>query len=193
VTTKKAVPIGVPPAVILCNPKYEHNVGGTLRACSCFDISQLWWTGHRVRIDKGRGERLPREERMRGYAAVEWTHHERPFDQFTTGTPVCVELTKSAEPLTRFEHPDDAVYVFGPEDGSVPQVVKMHCHRFVYIPARHCLNLAVAVGTVLAHRMMSRQLAGKEPVLSVGEMLNESRGYGNPKGPVSAVAGWDGK
>ena len=58
---------GRPPAVALIDPKYPHNVGAALRACSCWGIRQLWWTGARVTLDVPRGERLPREERMKGY------------------------------------------------------------------------------------------------------------------------------
>jgi len=48
---RQSSPRGVTPSVILINPKYPHNVGAALRACSCFDIAQLWWTGERVTID----------------------------------------------------------------------------------------------------------------------------------------------
>ena len=59
-------------------------------------------------------------------------------------------------------------------------------------PSNHCLNLATAVAVVLAHRRMSRQLAGKEPILPLGEQLREHRG---PVGPTPALdgMGWDGK
>src|SRR5205807_1139423 len=61
---------GRPPAVALINPKYPHNVGAAVRACSCWGVPQLWWTGNRVTLDLPRGERLPREERMKGYRNV---------------------------------------------------------------------------------------------------------------------------
>jgi tRNA(Leu) C34 or U34 (ribose-2'-O)-methylase TrmL len=188
---KIKLPDGRAPAVVLINPKYEHNVGGVLRACSCFDIGQLWWTGDRVIVDKGKGQRLCREERMRGYADVDWNHCHYPFDRFQDGTPVCIELLPGAEPLTLFEHPDNAIYVFGPEDGSVPQVIRKLCHRFVYIPARHCLNLAVATGAVLAHRLMSRQQAGKEPILPISEMLKDEKRE-KATTPTLEALGWDG-
>jgi hypothetical protein len=36
-----------------------------------------------------------------------------------------------------------------------------HCHRFVVIPTRHCLNLATAVATVLWDREYKRWLRGE--------------------------------
>jgi hypothetical protein len=68
------------PAVILTNPKYIHNIGGTIRACSCFGVDTLMWTGKRIQIDPESRERIPREERMKGYRSVNWFQTDRPFD-----------------------------------------------------------------------------------------------------------------
>jgi tRNA(Leu) C34 or U34 (ribose-2'-O)-methylase TrmL len=169
---------GRPPAVALIDPKYPHNVGAALRVCSCWGVGQLWWTGSRVTLDVPRGERLPREERMKGYRAVEMAIDDCFFDRFRPGgvTPVAVELLPTAEPLVSFEHPENALYVFGPEDGGLPKAVRLHCHRFVFIPTHHCLNLAAAVNVVLYDRRLKRHLAGREPVGPLGEMLREHRG-----------------
>jgi tRNA(Leu) C34 or U34 (ribose-2'-O)-methylase TrmL len=175
------------PGIIMCNPKYIHNVAAAIRAASCFDVSRLVWTG--TRVDLALLDRLPREERMKGYKDVVWNHDDRPFDLFLESvTPVCVELKEGTEPLTTFEHPEDAVYVFGPEDGSVPQVIRRFCHRFVHIQSNHCLNLAAAINVVLHDRKAKRQLAGIVPILPTGEMLKEHRG------PMELVGipGWDG-
>jgi hypothetical protein len=53
-------------AVLLINPKFPHNVGGALRACSAFSAGRLAWTTERIpaRSDWPPGQRLPREERM---------------------------------------------------------------------------------------------------------------------------------
>src|SRR5689334_16808251 len=81
---------GIAPAVILTNPKHARNVGAALRACSCFGIHQLWFTGNRISL-AGK-HRLPREERMKGYADVELRQYDYPFDQFAPGvTPVAIE------------------------------------------------------------------------------------------------------
>lgn len=161
------------PAVVLHNPKFPHNVGTALRACSCWGVDQLLWTGDRVTLDVAKGERLPREERMRGYKVVDFRRVERPFECLPNDVvPVAVELRPNAEVLTNFVHPERAVYVFGPEDGSIPPAVLRHCHRFVVIPTHHCLNLAAAVNVVLYDRRQKRQQAGVEPV---NVELRESR------------------
>jgi tRNA(Leu) C34 or U34 (ribose-2'-O)-methylase TrmL len=179
------------PAVILIDPKYPHNVGAAIRACSCFDVKSLVWTGERV--NPAKYERLPREERMKGYKRVDFRSHQRPFELCARdAVPVCVEVFENSEPLTTFDHPEAAVYVFGPEDGRVPQVVRRLCHRFVHIPAHFCLNLSAAVNVVLAHRVMSRQIAGKQPILPLREMLYEVRGP-EVSTPNMDGVGWDGR
>lgn len=153
---------GVAPAILLVDPRFARNVATAVRGASAYGLSQVWFTGRRVGYDiQGLG-RLPREERMRGYREVEILHSDRPFDRFPAGTvPVAIEVKPDAEHLFEFEHPENALYVFGPEDGSIPSVFLRHCHRHVVIPSRHCLNLAVAVGTVLYDRTMKLAIAGR--------------------------------
>jgi tRNA(Leu) C34 or U34 (ribose-2'-O)-methylase TrmL len=179
-----------PPGIIMINPKYAHNVAAAIRAASCFDIESLVWTNERV--DPDTMDRLPREERMKGYREVAWVHdrERKPFEYFEAGvTPVCIELLENSQALTTFIHPKNPVYVFGPEDGGVPQVIRMHCHRFVHIQARHCLNLSAAMNVVLHDRLMKMQLEGEIPITGTGDMLKENRGPME----ITAVAGWDGK
>jgi tRNA(Leu) C34 or U34 (ribose-2'-O)-methylase TrmL len=138
-TWGKRAPIhGEAPAIALVNPKYPNNVGMVVRLASCYGLHQVWFTGNRVSLNPTKGGRLPREERMKGYKEVQMIHYEYFFDQFPAGTvPVAVEVRANSEPLHSFEHPDNALYVFGPEDGSIPKVLLSHCHRFLVIPTRH--------------------------------------------------------
>lgn len=72
---------GQHPAIILDNPKYSHNVGAVVRTASAFGVGQVLWTGKRVTMNVEKGERLPREERMKGYSKVQlfptWTIRSR--------------------------------------------------------------------------------------------------------------------
>jgi tRNA(Leu) C34 or U34 (ribose-2'-O)-methylase TrmL len=151
---KNKPPAGVVPAVVLINPRFAHNVGMVLRLASCYGLSQLWYTGDRVKLDLDKKTRLPREERMKGYRDVTIYNFDRPLEQFQDAVPVAVEVRANSERLPQFEHPQNAVYVFGPEDGSLPPAVLAKCHRFVIIPTHrnYCLNLATAVSTLLYDR-----------------------------------------
>lgn len=166
--------------VVLINPKYAHNVAAAIRACSCFGIKDMVWTGDRVNPEAY--SRLPREERMKGYSEVRWSHCEKPLSMFhETCTPVCVEITENAEPLTYFQHPANAIYVFGPEDGGVPQVYRRLCHKFVFIPAHHCLNLSAALNVVLYDRAIKTWDS-----MHMDDVLKETRGE-------IPQPGWDGQ
>jgi tRNA(Leu) C34 or U34 (ribose-2'-O)-methylase TrmL len=158
-------------AVLLINPKTPFNVGTTIRACSIFGVDKLRWTGERVmdrndlksviscsKVVSAKKYRLPREERMKDYVGVSWerTHEELAMNEFIRDgyKPVCVEIVDGSIPLDLFEHPDKALYVFGPEDGDVPKGYRHSCHSFVHIPSatRTPLNLASAVNIVLYDR-----------------------------------------
>ena len=94
-----------------------------------------------------------------------------------------MELRPDAEPLLTFEHPENALYVFGPEDGGLPKPIRVLCHRFVVIPTRHCLNLAAAVNVVLYDRLLKRHLAGVEPVPPARECSASTAGRCSYTGP----------
>lgn len=170
--------LGLAPAVALVNPKFGVNVARALRTCSCYDVPQLWVTGDRV-IEEWRARgRLPREERMRSYGDVQvvWgDHFFRGYGRDVTF--VAVEVRPNAELLPAFVHPDKAVYVFGPEDGSLEKTHRLNCHRFVIIPTRECLNLGDAVATVLYDRHAKRAAAGLDPQRASYDLMRSPRGF----------------
>lgn len=168
------------PAIVMHDPRYPHNVGAAVRACSCFDVKQVWLTGKRVADKVWAAKRIPREERMKGFSDVRLILEDRPFNYFPKGVvPVAVELLEGSENMLTFEHPPNAVYVFGPEDGSVPRTVRGFCHRRVFIPTKHCTNLGAAVYLVLYDRLIKRFLTGAAEALPMKDMIaGESRGWG---------------
>ncbi len=64
----------------------------------------------------------------------------------------------------------NAVYLFGPEDGSVPYSVRGLGQRRVFIPTRHCINLAAAI-YVLPYDRLVKQYQGRSVAsLPIGEV-----------------------
>jgi len=166
---KRAPKTGKTPAIALVNPKFPHNVGSAIRAASCFGAKQVWFTGNRVQLDGKK--RLPREERMKDYKDVDMIQYDQFFDQFPSDVvPVAIELRPNSETLPMFEHPEKALYVFGPEDGSLSGTHLSRCHRFVVIPTRHCVNLSAAVYLVLYDRFMK-----ENPTATLQDVLKENR------------------
>lgn len=172
-------------AVLLIDPKYPHNVGTILRTCSCYGVPTLRFTGTRILRALDGLDRVPREERMKGYRDVDWRHSDRPFDELTDLVPVAIEVRENSENLPTFDHPPNALYVFGPEDGSVPSVIARHCHRFVSIPTRHCLNLATSVSTVLYDRQ-----AKLAPDLRMDMVATEDRGWAGQNRGLKVEGKW---
>lgn len=176
---------GRTPAIVLCNPKYGVNVGGAYRAAACWGFEQLWVAGSRFEPDIIK--RLPREERMRVYRGEVELYQTSPImdviDYYFSHppdrqvTPVCVEVGDDHEVLTlEWEHPENAVYFFGPEDGSVSGFMRSRCHRFLLLPSSHCMNLAATVNCIGMHRRLSRQYRGLESVRAASAVLLEERG-----------------
>jgi tRNA C32,U32 (ribose-2'-O)-methylase TrmJ len=76
-------------------------------------------------------------------------HDVVPFDC----VPVAIELIDGAQSLVDYEHPERAMYVFGPEDGTLGQKVLGWCRDVVYVPTARCMNLAATVNVVLYDRL----------------------------------------
>lgn len=135
-------------AVGLYQPKTNLNVGAVLRAVGCFEAQLVLVEGERYR-------RAPTD------TTQEWKHvpllHGElrtlvPFDC----VPVAVDLVQGARSLHGYTHPERALYVFGPEDGTLGKATLTWCRDVIFIPSRGCLNLAAAVNVVLYDRSKKR-------------------------------------
>lgn len=133
----------------LVNPKSPTNVGAVMRAAGCYGADSIRYTGERYdraarfhTDTKGVSSRIPL----------------LPVADLLSDLPaevkvVCVELVEGATALPAFEHPDRALYVFGPEDGSLDQALIDRADSVVYVPTFGCMNLAATVNVVLYDRM----------------------------------------
>ena len=66
---------------------------------------------------------------------------------------VCVEFAINAIPLPAYQHPTDALYIFGPEDGSIDQAIIDQADAVIYVPTVGCMNLSASVNVLLYDRM----------------------------------------
>ena len=67
-------------------------------------------------------------------------------------TFVGVELTDDAVDLPQFAHPKNAVYILGPEQGSLSPEIQAQCDVIVKIPTKFCINLSLAGALVMYDR-----------------------------------------
>lgn len=133
----------------LYNPKSPTNVGAVLRAAGCFQAAKILYTGTRYELaakhatdTKNRQSNIPL---VSVSDLIESIPHEMKI--------ICVELAEGAEALPTFSHPNNATYIFGPEDGSLPQAVIDNADHVIYIPTIGCMNLAATVNVVLYDRL----------------------------------------
>lgn len=136
----------------LINPKSPENVGMVMRAAGCYAANQVFYTG----------ERYNRARQF--FTDTKNAHVTIPLngvDDLIANIPenakvIAIELIEGATPLMEFDHPDNAFYIFGPEDGSISQAVLDRCDHVVYIPTVGCMNLAATVNVVLYDRLAKR-------------------------------------
>ncbi|MGF1753839.1 RNA methyltransferase [Vibrio makurazakiensis] len=133
----------------LTNPKSPTNVGAVMRAAGCYQVDEVKYTGQRY----AKAAKFHTDTK-----SAARTIPLSSVDSFLDGLDpqtkiVCVELAEGATPLPRFEHPENAIYIFGPEDGSISQDVADKADHVVYVPTVGCMNLAATVNVLLYDRL----------------------------------------
>jgi tRNA(Leu) C34 or U34 (ribose-2'-O)-methylase TrmL len=133
----------------LVNPKSPTNVGGVMRAAGCYSADAIYYTGKRYdRAAKHQTDTKNIAEK------IPLTGVDCLFDAVAEGTKVvCVELVEGATPLPQFEHPANALYILGPEDGNLTQEMVDRADEVVYVPTVGCMNLAATVNVLLYDRL----------------------------------------
>lgn len=132
----------------LTNPKSPVNVGLVMRASGCFGVDAVFYTGERY--DRAAPFNTDTQNASLSIPLT-WVQ-SLPGDLADSTQVVCVELVEGAIPLNEYQHPDKALYIFGPEDGSIHQTVIDQADAVVFIPTNGSLNLAAAVNVLLYDR-----------------------------------------
>jgi tRNA(Leu) C34 or U34 (ribose-2'-O)-methylase TrmL len=164
---KKSAHIG------LVNPKSPANVGMVMRAAGCYEATTIFYSG--VRFERAQKFATDTKDAGRKIALV---GVENLLDDIPeNATLVAIELIEGATPLMDFVHPDNAYYIFGPEDGSIKKDLLDHCQHVVYIPTIGCMNLAATVHVVLYDRMAKsgREVIEQRPVSENRDVNNKIR------------------
>jgi len=150
----------------LSNPKSPTNVGAVMRAAGCYRVDNVVYTGERY--DRAAKFQTDTKSMSR---KIPLTGVNSLLDDLPEDTHiVCVELAEGAVPLPHFQHPENALYVFGPEDGTIAQDVVDRADAVVYVPTVGCMNLAATVNVLLYDR-----LAKSEDMLAGDELIRQSR------------------
>lgn len=154
----------------LTNPKSPSNVGAVMRAAGCYQVDAVCYTGERyaraVKFNtdtKDISLKIP----LNGVTCL--------LDNIDEGTKIiCVDLIEGAIPLPEFVHPKKALYIFGPEDGTISQQVIDRANAVVYVPTVGCMNLAASVNVLLYDRLAKSNYA-----IAGDELIRKSRDTNN--------------
>jgi len=138
----------------LVNPKSPENVASVLRAAGNYCINSVFYTGTRypraARLNPCTVDMSRKVSKDIALTGVEHLIDDTPDDLDI----VCIEFAENAIALPVYRHPHDALYVFGPEDGTISQSIINRAAAVVYVPTVGCMNLAATVNVVLYDRLV---------------------------------------
>ena len=163
-TTKSQVFIG------LIKPKSPSNVGSVMRAAGCYQADAVFYTGQRY----ARAAKFNTDTKSVN-KKIPLTGIEDIISAKSNGMKiVCIDLVEGAIPLPSYQHPQQALYILGPEDGSIEQAIIDQADDVVYVPTIGCMNLAATTNVVLYDR-----LAKMQTLTASNELIKESRDTNN--------------
>ena len=158
----------------LINPKNPDNVGGVLRSAGNYRADSVFYTGKRYPLALQRNPVTPDTGRKVSQD-IPLAEASCLVEQAPEGMKiVCVEFAENAVPLPEYRHPQNAFYIFGPEDGGISQDVIDKADAVVYIPTNGCMNLSAAVNVVLYDR-----LSKSGECFTGNELIRENRDTNN--------------
>jgi tRNA(Leu) C34 or U34 (ribose-2'-O)-methylase TrmL len=176
--TKGNVSIG------LFNPKSPSNVGAVLRASGCYGVDEVFYSGQRFNNatkyqtdTKNIQSKIP----LCGVECLVDDLKRSTLWQEEASKPaiICVELVEGATALPQFDHPDNAYYLFGPEDGTLPQYIINQADSVIYIPTIGCMNLAATVNVLLYDRLAKSHLSIDDNERIIASRDTNNRTYYN--------------
>ncbi|HEY5715011.1 MAG TPA: RNA methyltransferase [Psychromonas sp.] len=166
----------------LVNPKSPTNVGAVMRAAGCYAVDRVFYTGSRydraMKLNTDT-KNISESIQLKNVADLLAAISDNEQDEIKV---VCVDLIEGATPLPNFVHPQKALYIFGPEDGTIKQSIVNQADAVVYVPTIGCMNLAATVNVVLYDR-----LAKASTHLIDNELIKRSRDNNNNVKVKSAV------
>lgn len=133
--------------------KYEVNVGSLWRSAYSFGADFIFTLGKRYEHQPSDTTKAWRHVPYFEFRTVEDLQNHIPYSCPIVG----VEIDDKATALEVFTHPMRAIYLLGPEDGSLSKKAIEACHYLVQFDSKHCVNVAVAGSIVMYDRQQKRR------------------------------------
>ena len=145
-------------------------MGSIIRSGGCYGVNSIFYSGQRY----GYARKYSTDTQNKANEIPLIGCHDVIEMKPKGARVVAVELVEGAIPLPAYHHPEQAFYIFGPEDGSVPQSTLNQCDDVVYVPTKGCMNLAATVNVLLYDR-----LAKLSPGDADDNLIKQSRDNNN--------------
>ncbi len=162
----------------LINPKSPDNVGSVMRAAGNYGVDAVYYTGTRyqraLKFNSESNSTTPNTRRSISQHIALTGVHDLLKQVSVDMQIVCIEFAENAIALPDYQHPEMALYLFGPEDGNISQDIINKADAVVYVPTDGCMNLAATVNVVLYDR-----LAKSKVYIQGNELIRESRDKNN--------------
>jgi len=172
--------------IALTNPKTPTNVGAVMRAAGCYQADQIIYNGNRFaqaakyHKQKLQTDTFNMQDKIPLLQVESFINIKDSLESIPSSAKIiCVDLVEGATPLPHFVHPEQAVYIFGPEDSSVRQEVIDIADDVVYVPTIGCMNLAATVNVLLYDRLAKSLTNKKDTMLADNELIRSSRDTNN--------------
>ncbi len=178
----------------LLNPKSPENVDSVLRAAGNYGVNNIFYTGTRypraARLNPSTVDIRRKVSKDITLTGVDDLLAALPAEIVPELSPefaqsadeklsiICVELAENAIALPQYQHPQNALYIFGPEDGTIGQDIIDRADAVVYVPTVGCMNLAATVAVVLYDRL-AKTSTDSSSSSEGNRLIRESRDVNN--------------
>ena len=163
----------------LVNPKSPENVSSVMRSAGNFSVDSVFYSGSRYPRAIRLNPDIPNMSRAVSQG-IPLSGVDSLIDVFSSDTKIiCVELVENAIPLPEFQHPDNAFYIFGPEDSSITQDIIDSADAVVYVPTTGCMNLAATVNVLLYDRLAKSFILSTSITADNNDSIRKNRDRNN--------------
>jgi tRNA (guanosine-2'-O-)-methyltransferase len=135
-------------AIGVYNIKNEINVGTLWRSAFALGASYFFTIGRRYTPQCSDTTQSHRHIPYHRFSNESDFLSHIPYDCQLVG----VEIVPAARQLEDFTHPQRAIYLLGPEDGSLSEQLLNRCQYVVKFNSRFCLNVSTAGSIVMYDR-----------------------------------------
>jgi tRNA(Leu) C34 or U34 (ribose-2'-O)-methylase TrmL len=163
----------------LVNPKSPENVSSVMRSAGNFAVDSVFYTGSRYPRAVRLNPNIPQISRNVSQG-IPLSGVDCLIDVFSSDTKIiCVEFAENAIPLPEYQHPENAFYIFGPEDSSITQDIIDSADAVVYVPTTGCMNLAATVNVLLYDRLAKSFISSTSVTANNNDLIRKNRDLNN--------------